>query len=232
MKNQASHEEINSRVWIGWYVQAFLKSDLDKKILTSEDGEICILVRLGARVLTSMAWVISCSMTAECLSSGRCVLNSSCGVVLFTRGVGHGITLFPIFTPIFPGRGNRLSPGPKTPRFPERFSERKNQLYFNAWQTKVLHVTKHLESLFFAFKFKLDSIFQHKWCHLLCNTFASQKICKTYFLLWRNSFLSLLKVVLRFRPICHECLHWGGDKWIILVLISLLIPMTLNSTFL
>ena len=58
----------------------------------------------------------------------------------------------------------------------------------------------------------MDSIFQHKWCHLLCNTFVSQKICKTYFLLWRNSFLSLIKVVLRFRPICHEWLHWEGDK--------------------
>ena len=86
----------------------------------------------------------------------------------------------------------------------------------------------------------MDSIFQHKWCHLLCNTFVSQKICKTYFLLWRNSFLSLIKVVLRFRPICHEWLHWEGDKilpppsciWIILVLISLFIPMTPNSTFL
>lgn len=128
-----------------------------------------------------MAWVISCSMTAECLSSGRCVLNSSCGVVLLTRGMGQGMTLLPIFTPIFPGRGNRLSPGPKTPRFPERFSERKkNQLYCNAWQTKVL--TIHLESLFFAFKLHWIQYFSindatYYAIHLFLRKFARPIFC-------------------------------------------------------
>lgn len=76
----------------------------------------------SAHALTSMAWLINCSITTECRSSGMCVLNRSWGLVLWGAGGGGALILLPTFTPIFPGSGNLLSPGPNTPRFLERLS--------------------------------------------------------------------------------------------------------------
>lgn len=69
-----------------------------------------------------MAWLINCSITTECRSSGMCVLNRSWGLVLWGTGGGGALILLLTFTPIFPGSGNLLSPGPNTPRFLERLS--------------------------------------------------------------------------------------------------------------